>query len=926
MGAGDDKPVGKPQVSVGVSIPDSVVAPLIGAGANVYIMTNELTQSMREKLGTSWPFVQDRLNSRYVKLLAGGLLASVAVILVWKIIKRFTAAKAAKPDDEEDEPCEWTTKTYELTPVSDGKRRSSKSEGDGPDSLHLPAKIQLRVAEAPVQATKTAEPEICKAREPATRHRHTRHLEHRQGELTAADGFSPWHSEQPRGSDSHCSCTTELCSPFFPPRPRLLYSAKASRVMQYDPNLENVMTYMSSPSALCPPPMMESACPHGLSPQPCYLGPHGMPACAPCVSMVPNRLASHHHLFHPPLNEVTYMTYPSHLSSCPPLHHGVHPNSFLPYANAGLGYISVPQSGAQNFGVPYRGGVTLSSVEESRGSGITEVTEAAGRQTPTSEMQGRSRTVQSKARSVSQQTDGQPVDESLDMPASVNDVRHSVTFQTAQNIPTRTAQSPVTPSQCKNTPIRTDSSQMHVRSSVSRPTRMSSVSPSRQPTVCQTSQGAMIQLSAGGECPGAYPTVHHAVHIQHPSVMETFDSRPLLAPSHLQPLTYQHVSVDHMLPPLVEQHHTARCQPAQGQQQQPVVQHPSECSMSQNSPEECSSHEIREHEEGQTSTGSQETVAPEVLPQERSLLPQQPYSRPRASTPVSPHPIVEHHHHASSLPALTDYAHDDYPWQRPQGLHSHQHNPYFMGYQSPYSKYYPPFHNPWSVPPPMFFAPPFMAPNANFFLPPTGMMGPTAQQEHFMTSQWQAPYLYPHTHMSVPRQTTYSPNFNLSNSNAHAFIQETSQSSVQVLPFPPESSSLRVIESDHSLNSSQTSTVQWAESADSSDISFQTLGADGMEVMRNDALPLAGLAAGHDAKNLQSGGTLLTELAVTSERSPVFPHEGVGSSDSDDFQGSGIPPDDTEVLHIMEYVEELSSPPYLRGDSAPCDDGMGTLL
>ena len=80
----------------GVSIPESVVAPLIGAGANVYILTNELTQSMREKLGTSWPVVQDTLNSRYARLLAGGMLASVAAIIFWKIAKRLCKAKVRR--------------------------------------------------------------------------------------------------------------------------------------------------------------------------------------------------------------------------------------------------------------------------------------------------------------------------------------------------------------------------------------------------------------------------------------------------------------------------------------------------------------------------------------------------------------------------------------------------------------------------------------------------------------------------------------------------------------------------------------------------------------------------------------------------------------------------------------------------------------
>lgn len=79
--------------SAGVSIPECMVAPLIGAGANVYILTNELTQSMRAKLGTSLPFLQDTLNSRYAKLLAGGVLASVATIIFWKIIKRLCKPK-----------------------------------------------------------------------------------------------------------------------------------------------------------------------------------------------------------------------------------------------------------------------------------------------------------------------------------------------------------------------------------------------------------------------------------------------------------------------------------------------------------------------------------------------------------------------------------------------------------------------------------------------------------------------------------------------------------------------------------------------------------------------------------------------------------------------------------------------------------------
>ena len=74
-------------------IPESVVAPLIGAGANVYILTNELTQSMRQKLGTSWPVLQDTLNSRCARLLAGGVLASLACLLAWRLLRRLAAAK-----------------------------------------------------------------------------------------------------------------------------------------------------------------------------------------------------------------------------------------------------------------------------------------------------------------------------------------------------------------------------------------------------------------------------------------------------------------------------------------------------------------------------------------------------------------------------------------------------------------------------------------------------------------------------------------------------------------------------------------------------------------------------------------------------------------------------------------------------------------
>ena len=87
--------IGKIGKCGGVSIPERVVAPLIGAGANVYILTNELTQSMRAKLSNSFPFLQDTLNSRYAKLVAGGVLASVATIIFWKILKRLFKAKVS---------------------------------------------------------------------------------------------------------------------------------------------------------------------------------------------------------------------------------------------------------------------------------------------------------------------------------------------------------------------------------------------------------------------------------------------------------------------------------------------------------------------------------------------------------------------------------------------------------------------------------------------------------------------------------------------------------------------------------------------------------------------------------------------------------------------------------------------------------------
>ncbi|KAL8618943.1 hypothetical protein ACOMHN_020362 [Nucella lapillus] len=946
MSSTDGKTSGTPvdkTASVGVALQESVMSPLIGAGANVYIMTNELTQSMREKLGTSWPFVQDTLNSRYAKLLAGGLLASVAVIVVWKIIKR-VSAKVTRPssDSEDDDAYQWnTTKTYELTPVSEGNRQGPRSEGDG---YILPAKIQLRVADPPLQTIKAAQPEICKARDPATRHRHTLHLEQRQGEQTGDESQSPWHIEQPHDDDSHCSCPSDLCGS----QPRLLYSLRHSRMERRavnlpHPDLDDLLTYASSPSSLYPS-VVGPVCPHTVGPKSCCLAPHTVSAYSPYgVGMVPGRmsegaplLASHHHpLFHSPQTDsVNLMTTACPLPPYLPHQHRIMQHSSLyPGANAGIGCMSVPYGQGLKADIPWPGGVSLSEQSHPIPSASAEM---AGSQTPTSYSDFKSQTVESQARSVSQQTDGQPVDEDLDLPAHNRHSSSTLHTPHSQHVPTHTAQSHVTPSQGTNTPIRTDHSQRHVHTSLTCPSHLSTVPQPFMPAVYQTPQGPIVQLSAGGECASPYPTpLHpHAMHFhtQPPSILDTFSTRALPAPSPMQPFPY--VSVSQGLPASGQQKHAARTrqqQQQQQQQQQPVVQHPSDSSVSQNSSEPNASQDIRQFEGGHPTAGSQETTAPEDPPQEKALLPQQPYSRSGLSAPgYLPRSVG--HHYTSGLRAAADYHHVDYQWQRAQSMHSYQPTPLcVLGYPSQPSRHYYPQHSAWPDPTAMFLTPP----SPNLLVSSAGMMVTSSPQQGQSTaSHWQAPYLYPHTHMT--RHAGFNPNFNLSNSNPHIFLQEVGENTVQVLPLSQESGRITVIGSDHSINSNTTTnamatTKTGFTGVSRSDLSLQTVSTDAPEVTRNNLQPVLGATSAYSVPDLQSGDSLMIELAASEEKSQPTPLPSVQPQDNDQFQDSGTTTitEQCQVFQTDTYVREhIEVPPSPSGSitTSGSNGGMETQL
>lgn len=608
-------------------------------------------------------------------------------------------------------------------------------------------------------------------REAATRNRHTRRRE-QPGE-EGGDPHSPWHSEQ-RQSDppqwaQECSCPQETCGsgsgsvppppPPQPSLPRLLYSLKESRVVQRaldlsDPRLVNLLTYASSPSALCPavlgsapaavyPP---AALPGGVYPMPEYL---------------PQRMVA-------------------------PSSPGWYPTS-APYPDCGAR--QCPHHAASN---------PQTLLITSNGTPVC-VHNAAGQ---VATVEGESR-----ARSVCQQTDGNPVEEDLDMPrhatfahhhhatataaaAAIPQAGHNPAVQ-AQHVPPRgVAPNPAVPSPCGNSGMPCPAQSFPPPAAQY---------PSAQPgLVYQGPQGAVYAA------PG--PAQHHRRHCQPcqgpPSA--AFGNPSALAQAQLQPLTYyQHSAAHQMMAPSQQQ--------AIPLQQQPVVQQPSDSSMSQDSSE--LSQEGRQRDGGHSNSSQAASQCPDVLPQEGMLLRQDQFGARCTYAYPSPSPR-----------AITDYAHNDYPWRGPSSLHNYQPTPvYVIGIQGPDSHHLHHHHPPssWPGSSGMYMPPSPMATPAGLFMPPSptampgdlfassaagmfasahpGMFAPPSHGQMFV-NHFQNPYspfMYPQAPM-VPetKPMAFNPNFNLSNSNPHVFVQHPPSAH-----FVPECSpKIRVVASDAAGN------------------------------------------------------------------------------------------------------------------------------
>ena len=269
------------------------------------------------------------------------------------------------------------------------------------------------------------------------------------------------------------------------PQPRLLYSLRESRVVQRaldlsDPRLVKLLTYASSPSSLCPAVLGQPSA--GLYPaSPC--GPTLVPHTPGLYSM-PEYLA--------PRVPTSLYPFPDSVAHHCPYHVEDDAQSLLPAASCSRGSA---RCAMQTTGPVYvhSGANSLPGVDASTCQRVT-----AG--------------AESRARSVCQQTDGNPVEEDLDMPSHTTHTHHTAVSQTGhvsavqtQHVPTRAAQSSVTPSQYTSVPFQSDHAPTHLHSALPCPSQpphlpqscQMPASPYHAHTfLCPTAQQAQAQLQA----------------------------------------------------------------------------------------------------------------------------------------------------------------------------------------------------------------------------------------------------------------------------------------------------------------------------------------------------------------------------------------------------------------------------------------------
>lgn len=75
------------------ALQDNVITPIMGAGATLVKLTQQLLQDLKSKTASSWPGFHEAMSSRYTKLIAGGLVAGVAFLVFWKLYNRYNKPK-----------------------------------------------------------------------------------------------------------------------------------------------------------------------------------------------------------------------------------------------------------------------------------------------------------------------------------------------------------------------------------------------------------------------------------------------------------------------------------------------------------------------------------------------------------------------------------------------------------------------------------------------------------------------------------------------------------------------------------------------------------------------------------------------------------------------------------------------------------------
>lgn len=157
-------------VAPAVSVCGHLVTPLFGgAGNSILFLTQDLAQLMKSKFGATWPAVQihcDSLQSREMRYVAGGLLASVVTLIVWKCYKRYKVPKAKdkrpqRPDPRAADAAQWHNEGSG-TPKNAGnepRRQVRHAPGTMPTRMAVP---QLSHPVTRASSLTAATSDICK--------------------------------------------------------------------------------------------------------------------------------------------------------------------------------------------------------------------------------------------------------------------------------------------------------------------------------------------------------------------------------------------------------------------------------------------------------------------------------------------------------------------------------------------------------------------------------------------------------------------------------------------------------------------------------------------------------------------------------------------------------------------------------------------